>query len=159
MWSAGRFALKPIDSTENPENKNELTIQLFWQPKYDYKQDDRIDLLKEPASSKGLKSNFLSYVRDGNANLIESGQLFKLTTTNPDTHPLPDREILHMQWVLQRLVSMSGAADWLKFGDRDNDSDGIPLNDTFWDTENLTKWVSRVEAEGLLASAHAGSIL
>ena len=57
----------------------------------------------------------LSYPRDGQRREIESGEIFELTTNNPETHPLPSWELLEMQWFLQRVVAMSGAAGWPQF--------------------------------------------
>ncbi|OJD20560.1 hypothetical protein ACJ73_08106 [Blastomyces percursus] len=47
---------------------------------------------------------------------------FIFKTTNPDTQPLPSFEFLEMQWHLQRIVSMSGAAE-IYDDDIDDDDD------------------------------------
>ena len=52
---------------------------------------------------------------------VESGQIFKLTTENLETHPLPSWELLEMQWFLQRVVAMSGAAGWPRSDFQDDD--------------------------------------
>ena len=122
-WNKGIFALKPLKLSGD---KKELTVRFFWQPQYDYKPGDRIDLLTKPTSSKGLKGigtdYFLDYRGDdGQPRGIESGQIFELTTENPETHPLPSWELLEMQWFLQRVVAMSGAASWPRFDFQDDD--------------------------------------
>lgn len=38
--------------------------------------------------------------------VISSGQIFTVTTTNPVTHPLPSEELLKMQWHLSLIASM-----------------------------------------------------
>jgi hypothetical protein len=43
---------------------------------------------------------------------IRSGETFTFTTKDPQNLPLPSLELLEMQWVLQRLVGMCGAAGW-----------------------------------------------
>ena len=43
--------------------------------------------------------------------LIKCGDSIVITTHNPDTHPLPDIRILEMQWMLQQLTALSGAAE------------------------------------------------
>jgi hypothetical protein len=53
---------------------------------------------------------------------IHSGDTFTLTTDDPESHPLPSLELLDMQWVLQRLVAMCGAAEW-PWIEADDDSD------------------------------------
>jgi len=51
MWDTGFFALKLLILA----NDKKLTVQFFWQPQYDHKLGDRVDLLKEPLSSRDLR--------------------------------------------------------------------------------------------------------
>jgi hypothetical protein len=53
---------------------------------------------------------------------VRSGETFTFTTKDPENLPLPSMELLEMQWVLQRLVGMSGAAGWPSLDDIDDDS-------------------------------------
>jgi hypothetical protein len=57
-------------------------------------------LLTEPTSSKGLKGvgrSWLPYKRNGGSlQAIESRQFFKIATKDPETYPLPGREILQI---------------------------------------------------------------
>jgi len=130
LWAKGLFALKPIKDAEKP---NEITVQFFWLPTYKHQKHDRIDILTEPQSSRGLTGSPDSYIIYNQGHRVykrvESGQSFKIVTENPDTHPLPDYEILNMQWCLQRLVSMSGAAGWYEL-------------DFSWNNDTISKWVS-----------------
>jgi len=115
MWNRGVFALKPLELSSD---RKRLTIQFFWQVPGNYNVDSRIDLLTEPTSSRDL--NFL---RDGYSlsrveedstppHYISSGEVFTLITEDPENLPLPSMELLEMQWFLQRVVGMSGAAGW-----------------------------------------------
>jgi hypothetical protein len=123
MWSRGLFALKPIFLSGD---EKELTVEFYWQPKPSHGGHDSVDLLKLPSSSKdlaGVEENFLAIRRNDKPAFIRSGDVFIFTTTNPITHPLPSFELLEMQWHLQRIVSMSGAAevyDEWDNGDYDN---------------------------------------
>jgi hypothetical protein len=47
-----------------------------------------------------------------------------MTTDNPETKPLPDPGLLEMQWHLQRILAMSGAARW-----REEDFDDFSFGD------------------------------
>lgn len=47
--------------------------------------------------------------KDGH--LIKSGEVIELTTSDPEKKPLPNWDLLEMQWVLQRLTALRGAAD------------------------------------------------
>ena len=114
-WNKGRFALKPLKLSDD---EKELTVQFFWQPQYNHKPDDRVDLLREPLSSEGLnvieieeKPIFLTRLsEDGSPRNIRSGDTFTLTTDDPGSRPLPSWELLEMQWILQRITAMSGGA-------------------------------------------------
>jgi hypothetical protein len=127
MWNRGVFALKPLKLSRDCKK---LTVQFFWQVPGNYDFDSRIDLLMEPTSSKGLDlvadGYCLTRVEEGSTPLrrfICSGELFTFTTEDPENLPLPSVELLEMQWFLQRLVGMCGAARWPSF---DDDDDLIP---------------------------------
>lgn len=59
---------------------------------------------------------------------ISSGDIITITTEDPETHPLPSFELLQMQWVLNRLVAISGAAD---VTDEELDDDGDASDDMY----------------------------
>lgn len=42
---------------------------------------------------------------------IYSSHLITLTTEDPETMPLPSFELLHMQWTLNRVAAIAGAAN------------------------------------------------
>ena len=133
-WGNGNFALKPLKLSED---EKELTIQFFWQPQYNHKLHDHVDLLKEPLSSKGLNlvekdkgKCFLDrLLEDESSRRIRSGDIFTLTTDDPGSRPLPSWELLEMQWILQRITAMSGAAGTPELDL--NDDDDINSRSTF----------------------------
>jgi len=146
MWNEGLFALKPLTLSDD---KKQLTLQFSWQPQYDHRHE--MDLLTKPVSSKGLKDTTkdgkkgaLFYARnDGSPHVVESGDIFKLTTENPESHPLPNWNLLEMQWIMQRLVAMSGAAGWPRFERDNNDIDSSAvladgINDC---NEDVYNWI------------------
>jgi hypothetical protein len=71
--------------------------------------------------------------------------MVQIKSDNIDTHPLPDFEVLEMQWVLQRLVSMSGAAGWVDLEDRDSDSI-LTGDECLFDRQTVSKWVADTAA-------------
>src|SRR5947209_600389 len=124
MWNRGEFALKPLKLSRN---QKKLTVQFFWQVPGNYERKSRIDLLTEPTSSKGLSllpnGNVLPRVNDdGSTPRIHSGDTFTFTTKDPKNLPLPSLELLEMQWALQRLVGMCGAAEWQSLDETDDDT-------------------------------------
>jgi hypothetical protein len=61
---------------------------------------------------------------------ICSGDEICLETSDPDRLPLPDWRLLDMQWILQRITAMSGAAERHDdFYEDDNDSCGDLMGD------------------------------
>jgi hypothetical protein len=125
MWNRGLFALKPLGMTDD---RTELTVQFFWQVGRNFKLESRIDLLTEPVSSQGLNlvgdGCWLTCLgTDGSSSRITSGQTFTFSTTDPERLPLPSLAVLEMQWYLQRLFALSGAAGWPSLGWKDDKSE------------------------------------
>ena len=127
MWGRGLFALKPISESDD---KKTLIVQFFWQTKQK-NSFPKISLTIQPHSTKGLKQSTgahggLIWLHDKNKKQIQSGDSFELNTDDPIKKPLPSFELLELQWFLQRVQGMAGAADvdweepWLE---TDSDSD------------------------------------
>ena len=157
QWSRGLFALKPLKLSHD---KKELTVQFFWQVPGNYEAEDEIDLLTTPTSSKDLdilpNGCILHRVgNDGSVSRIQSGQTLTFTTKDPKNLPLPSLELLEMQWVLQRLVGMCGAAGWPSLDSSDDDTiDGeggwfVPNRIDYNSSERVRKWVGAEEAAGI----------
>jgi hypothetical protein len=137
MWGRGQFALKPLElSSDNTE----LTVQFFWQVSNKHKATSRIDILTKQASSEGLTEGaggWLGYKDGRSLNFIRSGQVFTFKTTDPEKMPLPSWELLEMQWYLQRVVAMSGAAEWPSLNWNDDYHDIIPCLNPSYDDGNV----------------------
>jgi hypothetical protein len=125
MWNKGQFALKPLELSSD---HTELTVKFFWQVPNKYEPVSCIDLLTKPASSKGLCESAGRWLFHPDGKKICSGEVFKFKTTDAKKLPLPSMELLEMQWHLQRLVAMSGAAGW-PILDWSDDDDIIPRPD------------------------------
>jgi len=109
-WNRGLFALKPLDRSED---RTTLTCQFFWQPQYSHTWKSNVDLLMGPLLSRGLTrvDNYQlvhSEYKDGLPQPIRSGDMFTLTTDDPDKKPLPSFKLLELQWILQKITAMSG---------------------------------------------------
>lgn len=56
---------------------------------------------------------------------LYSGEVLTLKTHNPQTHPLPDVRLLELQWILNRVAAIRGAAEPDELdGNEDTDDDG-----------------------------------
>ena len=112
LWNNGVFALKPISVTED---NTKLTIQFFWQARQPLVLPT-INLTTIPLSIENLDSNdgnrLIDMSQSGDRR-IKSGDLFELTTDDPEARALPSIALLETQWFLQRVLGMAGAADEL----------------------------------------------
>lgn len=106
----GLFALKPISVSDD---NTTLTIQFFWQAKHEQIKS-AMNLLTLPPSTRDLDhsgNSYLSNYRLPGDPRIKSGDLFVIKTDNPEARPLPSAALLEIQWFLQRVAGMAGAAD------------------------------------------------
>jgi hypothetical protein len=131
-----------------------------------YKIKSRIDLLTEPASSEGLEianGYWLTRLKDdGSTPRIHSGERFTFTTKDPQSLPLPSLELLEMQWVLQRLVGMCGAAEWPSLDLDDDDiadnNDGRQIYSNVLNSlKRVREWVGAEEAAGVTPETSAAT--
>ncbi|KAJ8103630.1 hypothetical protein POJ06DRAFT_293493 [Lipomyces tetrasporus] len=97
MWARGAFALKPISVS----NDN-MTLKHLDQ------NDGAFD-----------SARALLYYADKR---ITSGQFFELRTNDTTAKTLPSFQLLKMQWFLQRVAGMAGAAGDIDWEDLDEDS-------------------------------------
>jgi hypothetical protein len=135
-WSKGLFALRPFWKSDDD---TALDIEFYWQPQDDHKPYDLIDVMKEPVSSKDAEAvEQLNVVvphkdrpkgknKEGDPSVslrpIKSGHRFRMTTDDPVARPLPNFDLLDMQWHFSRLVSFSNAAAIFQHDDHDDDYD------------------------------------
>ncbi len=126
-WGRGAFALKPISMSDD---KTTLKIQFFWQKRQNDTQATTMSLSTTPFSTKDLDRNEGAYDHGpsmlfnySTRELITSGQFFELHTDDAIKRPLPSFQLLEMQWFLQRVLGMAGAAGDLDWEDWDEDSD------------------------------------
>jgi hypothetical protein len=124
LWNKGAFAIKPISLSDD---QTTLTIQFFWQAQY--KQNKLpVDLLTTPPSTRDLNystpsQDHLTYLEATHpigVHLIKSGDNFVMKTDDVVARPLPSIALLEMQWFLQRVMGMAGAAD---SADREEEAD------------------------------------
>jgi hypothetical protein len=135
-WTRTQFALKPIRLSDD---KRRLDVEFHWLPKYHYSSE--VDISTPPKSSEisdgRAKPKLYNFQTD---QTISSGQLISLTTDDPEERPLPHFALLEMQWMLQRVAAMSGAAEiYDDFHYDDNDAMALryecdPYKEDEWDS-------------------------
>ena len=137
LWNEGAFALKPISVSED---NTALTIQFYWQAKHPLVMPT-INLTTRPLSTRNLESNNgtrLIDMRQSEDRRIKSGDLFELTTDDPEARPLPSIALLEMQWFLQRVMGIAGAADELQDSEYHFSDDGLYHRGLYNDRDNVS---------------------
>ncbi|KAA8648290.1 HNH endonuclease signature motif containing protein [Aspergillus tanneri] len=98
LWAKARFAFKPLEMDADKKR------------------------LKTPAPCFRITSLLARGTKLFNCNTetkICSGDVIEFTTDDPDNLPLPSAALLEMQWIIARVIAISGAAD---VSDEDFDS-------------------------------------
>ena len=130
-WNKGKIALRPVSISSI---HTQVKVIFYWQSKQ-HNFEDSIELVELPQSSRDLRcvdsTKIACADMDGDMVQVKSRDIFTLTTTNPQTHPMPSPGLLEMRLYLNRAVAMSGAADVYvdenaydhSTGDRSDDED------------------------------------
>jgi hypothetical protein len=110
LWNRGIFALKHI-SGGGYEKTTEMVLELEWLPSHPElsREGVRLDQPVENTSAQFLAGHGLTNWRT--RQVIDSGFQFTLTTTDTKDLPLPDERLIDLQWLLTRVLRMSGAAE------------------------------------------------
>ena len=124
LWELAVFALKPLSLSED---KRQLEVQFYWLPMNRYRQTMPVTAIPSPFPHNLSSTNaeyttvLCNIVTDST---ICSGDIFTFKTDDPVGHPLPSMQLLNMQWILTRVLALSGAA-WVTeeepFPDSDNE--------------------------------------
>ena len=135
-WGRAYFALKPIQLSDDEKT---LDVEFHWLPQRGYSAG--VDVTTSPTSSKVSDiSAGTKLFHFPTEQAIHSGRKISLTTDDPVKRPLPSFGLLEMQWILHRLVAMSGAAEIDDDFDNDDD-DAMALRDE-WLQHQADEWHS-----------------
>ncbi|PYI09855.1 hypothetical protein BO78DRAFT_362408 [Aspergillus sclerotiicarbonarius CBS 121057] len=108
LWDMAVFGLRPVKMSSDQKS---LTVQFYWlQPSSYCPRISMKSRPKFPADLQDAPEN--ARICDcGTAKPVSSGDTMTFQTDDTDKHPLPSPELLDMQWVLHRLLALSGARD------------------------------------------------
>jgi hypothetical protein len=114
------FALEP---KEISNDKKRLTVKFYWLPRYQH--SDEVDILYSPSIPEDLdgENHGVGLWNLSTKKQICSGDEIYLETNDPERLSLPDLRILEMQWILHRVIVLSGAAESRDDFGEDTDSD------------------------------------
>lgn len=142
--SEGAFALRPVRMSDD---KTQLELEFHWLARQERVSSARVDLLEKPLSSRDRTDSGDGYQfcrHDAKPTLLVSGTRFILTTDNAANKPLPDSGLLELQWHLQRILAMSGAAGWKE---EDFDYDYYDNSSTGLVAPSVEQWLDDQPAE------------
>lgn len=106
MHVKGIFALEPLDT----DSEGKWMTVRFWWLCFDITGDFALATVPQlPSDFDGYAYNMgLHNIKTSRS--IRSGDVVTLETNNPTTHPLPDTRLLEIQWLMNRVTAISGAA-------------------------------------------------
>ena len=111
LWELSRFALKPVDLSSDMKT---LRVQFFWLPVNSFVKDREYVAITDLPSwtnhhdASPVDCKLFNCLTEKK---ICWGDVITIRTEDPINHPLPSWDLLDMQWVLQSLVALSGAAE------------------------------------------------
>lgn len=116
-WEKAAWALKPLRVSDDHKK---LEAQFFWLQIGTYAKG--VSVMTRPSLPDRLPSGPKDFFLHDCKTLrqITSGNVIVIETDDPINHPLPSFELLQMQWVLHRVLALSGAGE---ADDKDFDPD------------------------------------
>lgn len=135
LWEKAVFALKPLSLSED---KRQLQVQLYWLPMNKYRRTMSVTAAPEPfprnlsSTNDTYKTwlwNMATHTR------VCSGDILTFKTDDPVGHPLPSMELLNMQWILHRVLALSGAANATNKELSPGHAFGVYEEDSDWNSE------------------------
>lgn len=125
MWQNGLCAFKPVEKRNGEGDEEYLTLEFYYLPPPIPVDGVRVSVGTRPLIPSNLTKSpgNLAAVDYEKGVFLVSGDKFTLRTHNKHTHPLPSWELLMMQWNIQRIAGLRGAADLFDDGE-DDEEDG-----------------------------------
>ncbi|KAL2818762.1 hypothetical protein BDW59DRAFT_151797 [Aspergillus cavernicola] len=108
LWGRARFALQPVKLSEDQKS---LTLRFFWLPTRKFTKRMSISTCPSPPAALESGPKYAKLFDCLSEIKVCSGHEITMNTDDPHNKPLPSVELLQMQWTLNRIAAISGAAD------------------------------------------------
>ncbi|OJD10817.1 hypothetical protein AJ78_08270 [Emergomyces pasteurianus Ep9510] len=135
--SVGLFSLQPVEASSDSKS---MKLKFFWLAQRDTSSNTMTDVTAIPPFPDNVKLEGIEVYNVQDEHLIKSGEIIELMTTDPANKPLPDWDLLELQWVMQRLTALRGAAD--------NPESVHSESEKYLEMEVFTEESSAVEEQG-----------
>lgn len=112
LWDRFAFGLRPLEHPDDPTHKRRLLLQVFW-----FRDLDQVGSLSQSPWNFGRDGGFCDLTRPATDTAYESvqhGDVYELTTEDPEGHPLPDMRLLNIQFAMHKLMAGMKAAGSLR---------------------------------------------
>ena len=138
LWAKTRFALQPLEITDDGKT---LRTRFWWFP---VTSPSQVPITQPPNVPSDLDSGHRTtiLINSLTREIIKSGDIIEIHTEDTARYPLPSMALLEMQWVLNRLVAISGAAEAV---DEDESSDSELDEPSTVDVEDLEEEAELVD--------------
>ncbi|KAI9042756.1 uncharacterized protein KD926_005086 [Aspergillus affinis] len=119
LWEQAAFALRPIGKTSTM-----LIVQFFWMPA-PYTDKYYVPINRRPSLIPRHNSSHTGgmLVNPSTGEIITSGTIIKLETSDPKKLPLPSIEMLELQWTLHRIAALRGVTNLDKEEEEEEEED------------------------------------
>lgn len=144
LWKRGAFILKPVGTNVD---KTSIEVEFIWQARRSLTMDYLLPVTTMPSTSRGLSSpdvrSTLTVTIDGAPVHLRTGHRIFITTPDAEKLPLPDMDLLDMQFALSRIVNLSGAGKVAELDDQtlSEEGDGMSLAKE----KEIEDWVASCE--------------
>ncbi|KKZ60613.1 hypothetical protein EMCG_04714 [[Emmonsia] crescens] len=106
--SAGLFGLQPIEASLDGKS---LKLKFYWIAQQETTSNTMVNLMDIPTFPNDVELEDIKICNAKDGHIIKSGEVIKLTKSDPEQHPLPTWDMLELQWIMQRLTALKGPAD------------------------------------------------
>ncbi|KAJ5629276.1 hypothetical protein N7528_002933 [Penicillium herquei] len=111
-WDNCQCAFRPVRVSDDQLS---MDIAFHWLPLQTGRKDDMVRIDQNPygdvaeqSISRSPGQNLLLFDYEAER-VIHSGEIFTISTTDPDERPLPSKDLLELLWLLKRIAAMQGA--------------------------------------------------
>ncbi|PGG96572.1 hypothetical protein GX51_07768 [Blastomyces parvus] len=106
--AAGLFALQPVEASHDGKS---LKLKFYWLQQRESRSGTMVKIPELPEFPNDVKLKGIKVYSIDDDHIIQSGEVMELTTSDPEKYPLPNWDLLEIQWILQRLTALRGAVD------------------------------------------------
>ncbi|RDH26261.1 hypothetical protein BDQ94DRAFT_32908 [Aspergillus welwitschiae] len=118
LHTKGLFALEPVSMSDD---QTRLTLRIWWLKQQQPNKAITLGNIPDLPGDYNPEGAGICLYNSIRQQCLRSGEHIHLITPDPILLPLPDTTIMEMQWILQRVTALSGAAEPQELEEDDDD--------------------------------------